>query len=240
MWNNPPGRIEVLIWLAEPLLRAGVRATLRMTDHLCIADGSQPSSTAAHVVVTDWTSGLRLVRPERSPELPPLLPQSRILVICPQAREYPIASALRIGVHGVVRSSCTGEELIAAVRALAEGSVYVCPEVAQRITATSWREELTGREEQVLQLLARGQCNKIIARQLGIAVGTVKAHVKGIMAKLGASSRTEAASIAREKGIVDVHTFRASGPTWAARDAIGTTNRGGSFAECRPPRECAM
>ena len=234
MWSNLPGRIEVLIWLAEPLLRAGVRATLRMTDHLCIAEGSQPSSAAAHVVVTDWTSGLLLAQPERSPDLPPLLSHSRILVICPQAREYPIASALRMGVHGVVRANCTSEELIAAIRALARGSVYVSPEVAQRITATGWRENLTAREGQVLQLLARGQCNKIIARHLGIAVGTVKAHVKGIMAKLGASSRTEAASIASEKGIVDVRTFRAWPPPVAAAQNLASDNL------VRPSRSARM
>ncbi|MNY29179.1 Transcriptional regulatory protein LiaR [compost metagenome] len=75
-------------------------------------------------------------------------------------------------------------------------------------------EQLTLREDQVLRLLARGQCNKTIARQLGIAVGTVKTHVKGVLAKLGASSRTEAASIAAEKGMVEIPEFRSRRAAW--------------------------
>jgi DNA-binding NarL/FixJ family response regulator len=66
------------------------------------------------------------------------------------------------------------------------------------------REALTAREAEVLDLLACGQCNKSIARQLDIAVGTVKAHVKAIMAKLDASSRTQAVSVAAQRGLVSL------------------------------------
>jgi DNA-binding CsgD family transcriptional regulator len=76
------------------------------------------------------------------------------------------------------------------------------------MAANSPWNQLTVREQQVLELLARGQCNKMIAPHLGIAVGTIKSHVKSIMAKLEASSRTEAASIAAERGIVGVPQFR--------------------------------
>jgi DNA-binding NarL/FixJ family response regulator len=219
MLNDASGPIQVRVWLAEPLLGAGVRAALCMADHLCIAESSHPSDTAAaHVVVTDWPSGLQLARRDPSPSLPSLPPHSKILVICPRAREYQVASAIRTGVHGVVRSSCTTGELIAAIRAVAQGSVYVSPEVAQRMALAGEREELTGREQEVLRLLARGQCNKLIARQLGIAVGTVKTHVKAILAKLDASSRTEAASIASEKGIVDVPEFSSRRSIWGTGD----------------------
>ena len=63
---------------------------------------------------------------------------------------------------------------------------------------------LTSREDEVLRLLAKGLSNKSIARELDIAAGTVKVHVKSIMSKLDASSRTEAASIATARGLVDV------------------------------------
>ncbi|HVZ45514.1 MAG TPA: response regulator transcription factor [Ramlibacter sp.] len=66
------------------------------------------------------------------------------------------------------------------------------------------RDVLTSREEQVLRLLAKGSRNKAIAHDLNIAVGTVKAHVKSIMSKLNARCRTEAASIATGRGLVDV------------------------------------
>ena len=114
-----------------------------------------------------------------------------------------------------VRANCSAGELVDAIETLAAGALYVGPDVAQRMAAAMSRDALTSREGEVLRLLARGQCNKTIARELGIAVGTVKTHVKGIMAKLDASSRTEAASIAAEKGIVDVPEFRSRRIAWS-------------------------
>lgn len=208
MWNQSLESINVFVWLAEPLLRAGVRATLGNTPLLRVVDSPEPWGGGAQVVITDWASAPLMAQRGSGPDIPSLLPHSRILVISSQVREHAVASALRMGVHGVILSRCTTDELVAAVQVLAQGSSYVCPEIAQRLVANCSRDDLTAREEEVLKLLARGQCNKTIARHLGIAVGTVKTHVKGIMMKLEASSRTEAASIAAEKGIVDVPEFR--------------------------------
>ena len=61
---------------------------------------------------------------------------------------------------------------------------------------------LTGRETDVLQLLAQGCCNKSIARKLGIGVGTVKTHVKGVMSKLDATARTHAVVVATQRGLI--------------------------------------
>ena len=63
-------------------------------------------------------------------------------------------------------------------------------------------EDLTGREREVLQLVALGRANKVIARELGISEHTVKFHVAAILAKLGAGSRTEAAHIGARRGLV--------------------------------------
>ena len=225
MWSQSLESINVLVWLAEPLLRAGVRATLGNTPLLRVMDGPEPWGGGAHVVITDWASALLIAQRVNCPGIPALLPHSRILVISSQAREHAVASALRTGVHGVILSRCTADELVAAVQILAQGSAYVCPEIAQRLAANHSRDELTAREEEVLKLLARGQCNKTIARHLGIAVGTVKTHVKGILTKLEASSRTEAASIAAEKGIVDVPEFRSRRVAWSPASPISSKER---------------
>lgn len=215
MWNRTFEPVNVLVWLAEPLLRAGVRATLFGAGMAWMAESlAAVADPGVHVVVTDWSSGLRLAQRGAEPGLPSLKADSKILVIAPRARECAAASALRAGVDGLVLSSCTPDELVLAVRSLAQGATYVCPEVAHRMTAGLAGEQLTSREDQVLRLLARGQCNKTIARQLGIAVGTVKTHVKGVLAKLGASSRTEAASIAAEKGMVEIPEFRSRRAAW--------------------------
>ncbi len=215
MWNDTFGRIDVRVLIAAPLLEAGVRAMLGEIAHFNVMPRPSASlATGAQVVVTDSTSGLRCGTADGRLDSP-LLSDARVLTICSHAREHSIETALRRGVHGFIRASCSAEELVSAIQTLALGAVYVCPDVAQRMAATFPRDALTNREEEVLRLLARGQCNKTIARELGIAVGTVKTHVKGIMAKLGAVSRTEAASIAAEKGIVDVPEFRARRTAWS-------------------------
>ena len=212
MWNDNFGRIAVRVLIAAPLLEAGVRATLCEIAHFDVLAESRDSlESGAQVVVTDSTSAVGQDRFELS-----ALPvRTKVLAICSHAREHSIEMALRSGVHGFVRASCSTDELVGAIQTLAMGAVYVCPEVAQRMAATFSRDALTIREEEVLRLLARGQCNKTIGRELGIAVGTVKTHVKGIMAKLDARSRTEAASIAAETGLVDVPEFRARRAAWS-------------------------
>jgi DNA-binding NarL/FixJ family response regulator len=110
--------------------------------------------------------------------------------------------AMEHGVHGYLLLSSPVDELVAGVRTLLAGSRYICIPVARRMADSLMRERLTARESDVLQLLARGLCNKSIANRLGIAIGTVKYHVKAIMGKLEASSRTHAASIAAERGLV--------------------------------------
>ncbi len=214
MWNDTFGRIDVRVLIAAPLLEAGVRATLGAIAHFNVLPQPRASlETGAQVVVTDSTAGLSCGAADNYLDLP-VLADTRVLTICSHAREHSIETALRRGVHGFIRASCSAEELVGAIQTLALGAMYVCPDVAQRMAATFSRDALTNREEEVLQLLARGQCNKTIARELGIALGTVKTHVKGIMAKLNATSRTEAASIAAEKGIVDVPEFRARRTAW--------------------------
>ena len=209
MWSETLGRVNVLVLVAAPLLQAGVRATLSaVTRFNVLAERQATFEGSVQVVVTDLTVGARPTLDDGGPDVASLPPHAKVLAICPHAREHSIETALRSGVHGFVRANCAAGELIDAVQTLAAGALYVCPEVAQRMAAAFSRDALTIREEEVLRLLARGQCNKTIARELGIAVGTVKTHIKGIMTKLDASSRTEAACIAAEKGIVDVPEFR--------------------------------
>jgi DNA-binding NarL/FixJ family response regulator len=153
------------------------------------------------VVVADYQDGVRLATSPGTRA--PALKAARVLVMTTHDREHEVRLALESGVHGYLLLGCPIQELIAGVRALGSGSRYLCLAVAQRMAESLTREPLTPREADVLRLLVRGQCNKSIAKQLEIAVGTVKAHVKAIMAKLDASSRTQAASIAAQRGLID-------------------------------------
>jgi DNA-binding NarL/FixJ family response regulator len=82
--------------------------------------------------------------------------------------------------------------------------------VLPRIADSFSREPLTPRENDVLHLLAEGCCNKTIARRLGIGQGTVKSHLRSVMAKLGVHARTQAVIVAAERGMVTPRPYQAS------------------------------
>jgi RNA polymerase sigma factor (sigma-70 family) len=109
---------------------------------------------------------------------------------------------LQAGAQGVILKSSTGEKLIPAIRAVAAGQKWVPEEIASRLSARTAFEELTPREFQVLQQLARGLANKEIGEVLKITEYTVKDHLKSILAKLRVADRTEAVTAALQRGII--------------------------------------
>jgi DNA-binding NarL/FixJ family response regulator len=200
-------RLAVLIAHAEPLLTASLVAVLREHDEIDVF--VQDELRALHtgrpvdVVVTDYQGGLRHAAEARCCALPRHLAAARVMVLTMSNREHEIRVALEHGVHGYLVLGCQIDEISAGVRQVGRGSRYLCRSAAQSMAEGLARDALTVREGQVLRLLARGKCNKAIGRDLEIAIGTVKAHVKAIMGKLDARSRTQAACIASRRGLVD-------------------------------------
>jgi DNA-binding NarL/FixJ family response regulator len=96
------------------------------------------------------------------------------------------------------------EELIMAIRKAAVGQRHIPPEVAARLAGRLPRSQLSPRELYVLRLIVAGKRNKEIAGKLEISEGTVKIHVSSILCKLGVSDRTEAVTIALQRGIVQL------------------------------------
>mgnify|MGYP003575741199 CR=1 FL=1 len=196
--------IRVLVHYAEPLLAIGLSAALRDVPGLQVTR-TAPHDTAAlepaDVVVTDPPGGLDLLARQRRGTAGPLA-RARVLIVAAEGRENAVRVALEQGVQGYLLLDCAVQELEAGVRAVARGSKYLCMAVAQRMAESLTREALTARESEVLGLLAAGDCNKTIARRLDISVGTVKTHVKAIMCKLDAASRTHAVTIASRRGLV--------------------------------------
>jgi DNA-binding NarL/FixJ family response regulator len=119
-----------------------------------------------------------------------------------------ISSALRAGIQGAISWDATPQEIESAVHAVNAGLVVMTPGTIAELLpdpqgfAEELPEPLSGRELQVLDLLAEGLSNKLLAHRLNISEHTVKTHVASIFAKLGASSRTEAVSQAIRKGLV--------------------------------------
>lgn len=205
MSSPTEGSIDVHVKIAGPLLCYGVLSILAGESDMNICEASEPPTDGVpHVVIADWGYGLAHILGSRSPDAVPILKDSRILLLStPEVKDSAELKSLH-GIMGFVSTECEPDDLISAVRTVAFGSPYVCAEAARWFESCRGYELLTPRESQVLQLLARGECNKRIAIGLHIGLGTVKTHVKAIMGKLSAKSRTEATRIAVEHGLVNL------------------------------------
>jgi len=125
-------------------------------------------------------------------ELKAAAPKVRAVLMTDQHSPLAVRDALAAGACGFV-GQCAGiDQVRSALSAAANGQRYLSPPVAAQLAESLKIEALTARESQVLQRLARGDSNKAIARDFDLGVGTVKTHVRAIMLKLGAQSRTEA------------------------------------------------
>lgn len=201
-----PREILVHVACTEPLLALGLAAALRRLPGLRVVVPALESPASAperaDVFVTDHAGGLAVLAEQRRGAAG-VLQAARVLIVAAQDREHDVRVALECGVQGYLLVSCDLDELSEAVRAVARGTRHLGMAVARRMADSLTREALTPRESQVLHFVARGECNKSIARRLDISVGTVKTHLKGIMCKLDAASRTHAVTIASGRGLVD-------------------------------------
>jgi DNA-binding NarL/FixJ family response regulator len=224
---HAPRRSNILVMHPDPLLCAGLVAALSGHDRfeVRIGDGSgEPGAHPVDVVIADYPEALRLAGAP-----PPALPAARILALTGNDREADIRRAIEAGVHGYLLLGGPIDELVEGVTAVAGGVRFVCRAVARRMADSLTRASLTLREVEVLRLVATGESNKAIARELCIEVGTVKSHMSAIMTKLGAISRTQAAGIAISRGLVDEHARSGLAllPFSGARMALSQAPRGG-------------
>jgi two-component system nitrate/nitrite response regulator NarL len=135
-----------------------------------------------------------------------------IVMLTTSSDERDLVESLRNGAQGYLLKDMEPDDLVLALRDIVKGKTVVAPDLAPILakivqgdgsltTESTPFDELTPRESEILGLLAEGQSNKVIARNLGISDGTVKLHVKAILRKLGVHSRVEAAVIAVEQGM---------------------------------------
>src|SRR5579859_2949749 len=129
-------------------------------------------------------------------------PAARVLMLTTFDGDEDIHQALQAGAQGYVLKGSTGENLIPALRALAAGQRWIPSDVAKRLASRRTYEELTPREVEVLQQLAKGLANKEIADVLNITENTTKGHLKNIIGKLRVADRTEAVTAAIQRGII--------------------------------------
>jgi DNA-binding NarL/FixJ family response regulator len=131
-------------------------------------------------------------------------PEARILMLSTHSGEEEVFRSLQAGARGYILKSAMREELLRAIREVCEGRRYVDPAVAPLLAARTQHRTLTGRELEVLRLVAKGLGNKAIAASLSIAEVTVKLHVSHVLEKLNVKDRTEAATVAMQRGIISL------------------------------------
>ena len=134
------------------------------------------------------------------------LPKTEVVILTSALEDSLAVGAVRAGAIGYLLKDAQADELCRAIKAAAAGQVYLSPQIAVRLMREIRNPErpapLTERETTVLQLLAQGSSNKEIARDLCLGEKTVKTHVSNILSKLGVQSRTQAALLSVQLGLV--------------------------------------
>ena len=129
-------------------------------------------------------------------------PQARIIVLTTYEGDVLARRALKAGATGYIPKDMIRTELLEAIRAVHLGRKYIPQKIDAELVDHYAEDDLSDREIEVLREVARGTSNKIIASHLSISEATVKAHMKNILLKLGASDRTHAVNIATTRGFL--------------------------------------
>lgn len=203
--------IRLLVVDDHPLLREGIAGVLEGEDDLQLvaeaADGDE--AVAAFRRHRPDVTLMDLQMPRRGGvdaiiAIRAEFPDARIIVLTTYAGDVQALRALQAGAQGYLLKSSLRKELVDTVRGAMAGRRRIAAEVAGEIAAHAGDTPLSTREIEILRGVAAGNSNKIVAAHLGISEETVKAHMKSILAKLGANDRTHAVTIGLRRGIFDV------------------------------------
>lgn len=187
--------VKVYLMHDCPIVRAGLSAILSGQEDLDVSAPAQwPAADEACVVIADYASVMQAARLKGKP--------ARLMVFTPLRKECQVLRAMEHGVLGYLVQECPAEDVLAGVRAVAQGTRYLCAAARMGVVNSLGRQQLTPREEEVLHILARGCPDKTIARELGIGLGTVKTHMKQLMHKFDAACRTQVVLAAFERGLL--------------------------------------
>ncbi len=210
--------LRVFVVDDHQMFREGVRFRLEQEDDievvgeaasameaLDLIEEREPTIMILDIRLPDL-SGIELTRKIRA-----RWPEMKILILSGYDFDQYVRALARLGVDGYLLKDSPQESLVAALRDIANGGVVLPPSIASKVmkgysSSVTGRDtdvwELTIRELDVLELLFLGLRNAEIANRLSISIRTVEVHVRNVMSKLGAQSRTDAVRIALDKGYI--------------------------------------
>jgi two-component system NarL family response regulator len=201
--------IRVLIADDHPVVREGLRFLVdQAADMEAVgeaADGDETVEQARRLrpdvllvdLVMPGRDGVEVLKDLRQD-----VPEIRCVVLTTFSGDEDVVRAFRAGARAYLLKDASGEELLGCIRAVYEGRSWMSTVAVEGLASRLHAEELTPRERDVLRLMVAGRANKEIGAELGVAEGTVKAHVNRLMGKLQATTRTEAVTEAIRRGLV--------------------------------------
>ena len=205
------GKIRVMTVDDHPLMQEGIAALVNNQPDMAVV-GTASSVGEAPAVFTECVPDVVLMDMrlrdgtgiDAMERLLAIEPNARIVILTMIEGDVGIRRALKGGAKGYVLKSMPPKELVQVIRNVHAGRKHIPPEIASQLAEYFADDAPTSREIEVLKLVAEGLKNRQIAERLFISEETVKAHIKHVMDKLGASDRTQAVSIAVRRGIIDL------------------------------------
>ncbi|WP_260741473.1 response regulator [Tunturiibacter lichenicola] len=203
--------LKILIVDDHPLMRAGISGEVQAQPDMTVIaeakDGEEavflfrehrPDVTLMDVRMpgTNGIDAISAIRQE--------FPTARIVVLTTYGGDVQAFRAFKAGAVGYLQKNMLRTELVDTIRLVHAGHRRIPPEVALDMAEHATDESITTRELEVLSNVAKGHSNKIIAAELSISEHTIKNHLKSILAKLNASDRTHAVTIAVKRGMLDL------------------------------------
>jgi len=206
---TPSSPIRLLIADDHMALRIGLRTIAESSQNIVVAgeavDGEDAIRQFDDLLPDVMILDLRMPRLDGLLVVERVLskhPEASILVMTLYDHEEDIFRSIKAGARGYILKSASREEILKAIESVAAGERFMPQYVALKLASHMSTPTLTAREKDVLELMRLGITNREIGQQLGLTEGTVKSHVREIMAKLNAISRTEAVNLALQRGLL--------------------------------------
>jgi len=208
--NSAQQEITCLIVDDHEVVREGLRLSLSRSPHIRVIGEAPDGATAValverrkpDVVIMDvrmpGMDGL-----EATKQISEQTPDSAVLIFTAYSERSLLSRGLESGAKGYILKEAPHETLLRAIEKVAGGETYVDPALMPAFFTKDREDMLTTREREILKLLADGMSNSDVAGKLYISQETVKSHVRHILTKLEADTRTHAVAIALREAIID-------------------------------------